>query len=256
MPGAQQADLDLAITMVREASLLVAKAFQHPETDVRTKPDGSPVTAADLAAEDLIRERLAAAHPEDAVLGEERGFTPGTSGRRWIMDPLGGTASFVRRIPLFSVDLAMEDRHGPAIAVSAFPIGEVLMEGGRGLGSRIHYGNRVTDAAVSQRSTMDGARVCAHNLQGWPMRLLTAVHQRCALTDGVHSVHRLLRGEAEAIVLSGGAMGYDDLACLPVLIQEAGGRVTDLTGRPVLDGDGTVLATNGTLHDEFLELLA
>jgi histidinol-phosphatase len=65
----------------------------------------------------------------------------------------------------------------------------------------------------------------------------------------------LARGDIDAVVVAGFSMGYEDLAPLPVIVGEAGGRVTDLTGAPVLTGDGTVLATNGVLHDEFLALL-
>ncbi len=252
---ARQTDLDLTLQLVREASALVAQAFEADQ-QVWHKPDGSPVTAVDLAAEDHIRQRLAAVHPTDAVIGEERPPKAGTSGRRWIMDPLGGTASFVQRIPLFCVDLAMEDEHGPAVAVSSYPIGGVTLEGARGLGSRVHHREHVFTAAVSQRSTVDGAKICALNLKSWPTPLLTALHQRCSLTDGVHAAHRLMRGEVDAVVYAGNGMGYDDLACLPVLIDEAGGRVTDLTGKPVLSGNGTVLASNGLLHDELLALIA
>src|SRR5688500_9948715 len=102
-----QSMLDQAVRLAEEAAAIAAEGFTA-SPEVELKPDGSPVTAYDLRVEDHLRARLAAAFPGDGVLGEERAVTPGTSGRRWIIDPIGGTADFVRRIPLFSVDIAME----------------------------------------------------------------------------------------------------------------------------------------------------
>lgn len=170
-----------------------------------------------------------------------------------------GTADFVRRVPLFAIDLALEDEHGPAVAVSALPMSRLLLVGGRGLGCwELLDGDDLTPdrhRVVDGRDELDGAAVCAHNLRAWSPTMLAAVHARCVLRDSVHSVRRLLSAEVHAVIVAGAGMGYDDLACLPALVEEAGGQVTDLHGRPVLDGDGTVLATNGVLHEAFLELL-
>jgi histidinol-phosphatase len=100
--------LQAAIEIVAEASILASQLF-FADVPVRSKADGSPVTAADIEVERLIRSRIASRFPEDGVLGEEDGETPGRSGRRWIIDPIDGTTYFTRRIPTFEVLLAVED---------------------------------------------------------------------------------------------------------------------------------------------------
>lgn len=254
-------ELTFAIDLVDDGAEVARAAFVGADAAIETKPDGSPVTNTDLAIEDLIRARLAEHRPADAILGEERPPRSGTSGRRWVIDPLGGTAHFIRRVPLFSVDLALEDADGPAVAVSCYPVGEVMLAAERGTGCWVfdHAPHRPAEhhrARVSDRRSLDDAVVSAHRLHQWPADLLDAVHRRCRLRDSVHSVVRLLRGETDAVVIPGGGFGYDDLAGVPVLIEEAGGRVTDFNGVPLLEGDGTVLATNGHLHDALLELIA
>jgi histidinol-phosphatase len=253
-PPALAADLDLAIRIGRETGRYAAEAFTTAAYEVSYKPDGSPVTSADLAAEDLLRERLACEVPADGVVGEERPPKEGTSGRRWVLDPIGGTADFVHRVPLFTVDIAMEDGHGPAIAVSDLPASGLTMAAARGLGCWVVSSGRER-AQVSDRADLRDAVVCGHGINRWPDELLLAIRAQCAVRDGVHSLLRLITGRADAVVVSGVALDYEDLACLPVLVEEAGGKVTDISGRPVLSGDGTVLATNGLLHEPLRRLL-
>ncbi len=88
----------------------------------------------------------------------------------------------------------------------------------------------------------------------WSSELMSTLHRNVFLVPSGY-VPGLALGQIDAVVVAGFPMGYEDLAPLPVIVGEAGGRVTDLTGAPVLTGDGTVLATNGVLHDEFVDLL-
>ena len=260
-PAAAIDDLVLALRIARQAGRVAAEAFDAPVRTVRCKDDGSEVTATDLAVEDMLRAQLFEHFPGDGVIGEERPALVGSSRRRWVIDPISGTTDFVHRVPLFSVDLAMEDAHGPAIAVSDLPASRLTMAAGRNLGCWVlaHHEQDLAAVArtrVSDRDDLRGAVVCGHGLRAWSTELIMAVHQRCALRDGVHSVLRLITGRADAVLVSGAVLGYEDLACLPVLVEQAGGRVSDLSGQPVLTGDGTVLASNGILHDAFLDLLA
>lgn len=233
-------DLHLALKIVREAAEMAAVAFAADTPHVRHKEDGSEVTATDLAIEDLVRRRLHEAVPEDGILGEERPERRGTSGRRWLIDPISGTADFVRGQPTYSVDLALEDGHGPAIAVSALPSLGLTMAAGRGIGCRVLSGDREITARVSTQDSLDGARVC---LLGKEKPAL----ERCVVVDNTNSVLRLVTGEVDAVVVAGADLDEFDLACLPVLVEEAGGRVTVL-------GEGFVLATNGALHEALLSV--
>ncbi|MGW6936700.1 inositol monophosphatase family protein [Lentzea sp. NPDC054927] len=230
-------DLELALRIVREAAELASCAFTSDTLHVQYKDDGSEVTAIDLAIEDLVRRRLAEAVPEDAVAGEERPERSGTSGRRWLVDPISGTADFVAGRPTYSVDLALEG----SLAVSAMPSLDITMAAARGIGCRVFRGRREEAARVSTTDAVDGARVCLHGKR-------KPVLDQCVVVDGSMSVLSLITGEVDAVIAAGAGLDEFDLACLPVLVEEAGGRVT------VIEED-VVLATNGVVHDAFLALL-
>ncbi|HEY8548136.1 MAG TPA: inositol monophosphatase family protein, partial [Acidimicrobiales bacterium] len=130
-------DLDLlnfAVDLARQAGEITLRWFARDDLDVESKADGTPVTAADRAAERFIREQLAEHHPDDTIVGEEEPVHEGSSGRRWILDPIDGTKAFTRGVPLYANLLALDDEHGPAIGVVNIPaLGEVVAAG-RGLG--------------------------------------------------------------------------------------------------------------------------
>lgn len=245
--------LEFAVELVLRAGRLAAEHF-FAQTPTRLKSDGSEVTDADLAVEELIRAELARHCPTDAVLGEEAGETPGSSGRRWVTDPISGTAYFSRRMPMFANLLAYEDEHGPAIGVIGLPIQDEVIFAGRGLGCfRLASGRRervwIPDPTRPGRALMLGS-----NQHAWSDELLLALHRTVNLVGAVHhGVTHLVCGRVDAVLLS--HQGYDDLAPLPVILTEAGGRITDVTGAPVLDGDGTALAAGPALHARLIDLL-
>ncbi|MGB3443939.1 MAG: inositol monophosphatase family protein [Actinophytocola sp.] len=253
-PRADQDLLDFAVDLARRAGALAAERFFADDTRSSRKPDGTEVTETDLAVEELIREALAKHVPGDEIYGEEAGTTPGTSGRRWIIDPIDGTYYFTRRIPLFSTMLAFEDEHGPAIGVIHEPIARKTIFAGRGLGCWRAAGSAAVRTRVGDRTRLRGARTAIGNPGTWSEDLLSALHRQIFI-DPSGDVPGLVTGQVDAVVVAGFPMGYEDLAPLPVIVAEAGGRVTDLTGAPVLTGDGTFLATNGVLHDEYLALV-
>lgn len=258
-PPADRELLDFAVRLISRAGQMSVKGF-FGDWHSRRKEDGSEVTEVDEAVEELIRAELGRRVPEDGVFGEEGGATSGTSGRRWIIDPINGTTSFTRRWPLFSNDLAYEDEHGPAIGVINMPVSQQMIVAGRGLGCWVltgpdpdlRSGHR---ARVTERTRVRGARTQALNPAGWPEELLTALHRQVFLMASMSCIVDLVTGRADALVIAGPPMGYEDVAPMPVIVTEAGGRVTDLGGTSVLEGDMTVLATNGHLHDALLHLV-
>ncbi|MFL6121033.1 inositol monophosphatase family protein [Actinophytocola sp.] len=254
-PPVDQDLLDFAVDLAYRAGELAAERFFAGEVHTSRKPDGSEVTTFDLEVEGLVRAELARYAPRDAVHGEEMGTTAGDSGRRWVVDPIDGTYYFVRRMPLFNTRLAVEDEHGPAIGVIREPIARQTVFAGRGRGCwRSTDGGDVTRAHVGDRRKLSGARTGMGNPGTWSEELLFALHRRVFLFPSGGTVG-VATGQLDAYVIAGAPMGYEDLAPLPVIIGEAGGRVTDLTGAPVLSGDGTVLITNGHLHDDLLALV-
>jgi fructose-1,6-bisphosphatase/inositol monophosphatase family enzyme len=185
------------------------------------------------------------------VHGEEEADTPGTTGRRWIVDPIDGTKAFTHGIPLYTNLLALEDEHGPLLGVVNMPaLGETVYAG-RGIGC---YCNGVT-ARVSDRATLDGAYLTATSIRDWSPGAFDALTRA-----GAH-VRTWGDGYGYALVATGRVEAmFDpvisvwDVAPMPVIIGEAGGRFTDLQGVARVDG-GDALATNGSLHDDVLALL-
>lgn len=255
-PPVDRALLDFAIEIAERAGNLATERFFAADFVTSTKPDGTDVTNVDLAVEAFIRRELSRRFPADGAYGEEAGETAGTSRRRWIIDPIDGTTYFAHHIPLFGTNLALEDEHGPALAVINEPVGRQLIHAGRGLGCRIRSGGVDRRPVLREAGDLATARVQLVNPDGWPADLLLTLHRHTTITGYLGGIGGLLSGALDAIVIAGSEMGYEDLAPMPVILEEAGGRVTDLRGGPVLTGPGTALISTGHHHDALLDLLA
>jgi histidinol phosphatase-like enzyme (inositol monophosphatase family) len=194
---------------------------------------------------------LAAAHPDDAIVGEEEADRPGTSGRRWIIDPIDGTKAFTHGVPLYSTLLAVDDEHGPAIGVIDLPaLGETVYAG-RGLGC---FRNGAP-AQVSERDRLPGSYLTTSGFDYWPESSLAHLRASGMVMrtwgDG-YGYALVATGRVEAMVDPSAAPW--DLAAMPVIMGEAGGRFTDFAGADRVDG-GNGVATNGRLHGDVLALL-
>ena len=251
-PPVDAALLDLALTVAREAGAATLEWFGSRDLVVEAKADGTPVTAADRTAERLVREALARHAPDDGVLGEEEAEMPGTTGRRWIVDPIDGTKAFTRGVPLYSTLLAMDDEHGPAIGVIVLPPLDQVVYAGRGLGCWTAPG---VPARVSATPAIDGAYLMSSSYSHWPDGDLLAVkHAGATLRtwgDG-YGYALVATGRADAMVDH--VVERYDVAAMPVILGEAGGRFTSLAGEPGAQ-HGSGVATNGLVHDELLSLL-
>ena len=247
-----QNELDFAVEIAREAGALTRSWFERPDLTVEVKSDGSPVTVADRAAEQLLRDRIVARFPDDAIIGEEQADRVGTSGRTWVLDPIDGTKSFTHGVPLYATLVALVDQDGPAIGVIEMPSVSETVWAGRDLGA--HHNGAPTH--VSPTSSVSGAWLMTSGLRVWKTGAIDRV-----LDAGVH-----LRTWADAygyaLVATGRAdamvdpiANYWDLVAPSVIISEAGGVFTDVVGHDGPDG-GSGLATAGPIHDELLELLA
>lgn len=219
---------------------------------VEYKSDGSEVTEADRAAESFIRETIAAAYPEHGIFGEEEDEHTGAGEYRWIVDPIDGTRSFASGVPLYGVLLALEHRGVPIVGCAHFPeLGETVVAA-RGAGC--WWGDR--RARVSDRDSLADARVVTSGLEYW----------RDWGTDaGKAGFDRLLAGArfgrtwgdcfGYVLVATGRVEILADPACgalwdyAPIvpIIEEAGGRFTNLLGQPVTAWS-TALAANAELH--------
>ena len=250
-PPCDQQLLDDALAIAREAGEATLRWFRADDLEVERKVDGTPVTAADRMAESIVRRRIGDAHPDDGILGEEEAETIGTSGRRWIVDPIDGTKAFTRGVPLYTTLLAVEDEHGVAAGAIVVPaLGEAVWAG-RGLGC-FHDGR---PCRVSDVSSVADAYLTTSGYSHWPEDALLAV-RRSGMTmrtwgDGYGY---LLVATGRMDVMVDPAVSDYDVAAMPVVLAEAGGRFTDLAGDDGYAG-GSGVATNGLLHDEVLALL-
>jgi histidinol phosphatase-like enzyme (inositol monophosphatase family) len=250
-PACDPALLDQAVALARMAGESTLPYFRSVELEVEHKDDDTPVTVADRNAERLLRQELAVLFPDDAVVGEEEADTPGTSGRTWIIDPIDGTKAFTHGVPLYSTLLAAVDEHGPLLGVICLPALPETVWAGRGLGCFLE-GQR---CHVSGHDDVVGAYVTASALRNWPAGALDATHEAGAFVrtwGDAYGYALVATGRVEAMVDHQAAVW--DVAPMPVIIGEAGGRFTDVTGADTHEG-GSGLATNGLLHDRFLELL-
>jgi histidinol-phosphatase len=247
--------LTAAVEITRAASGLAAQRFLEG-VPVSKKADGTEVTPADVEVEELIRSLIAARFPGDGVTGEELPDMPGTTGRRWVIDPIDGTSAFALRIPMFNVLLAMEDDEGSAVSVISYPMSQDLIYAGRGRGCwhQVNDGSpeRIT---VSSARHPRGAWVEMVNPATWSEELLVALHREVLLLPSMTGMRDVACGRADALIIAGMPMDYEDIAPMPLIFGEAGGRVSDLAGHDALTGNGTVLASNGHIHDALLDLV-
>ena len=251
-PPINQSTLDVAVDLLRQAGKRTLQWFRAPDLEVLSKADGTPVTAADRDAERFLQEQLAERFPGDGIIGEEGAAVESTTGRRWIIDPIDGTKAFTCGVPLYSNLLALEDEHGIAVGVINLPaLGEAVWAG-RGLGCWSDLG----PARVSEQPSVAGAYVMSSGVDVWRPA------QIAALQDAGGVIRTWGDGYGYALVATGRVAAMVDpvvepydIAPMPVILTEAGGRFTDVRGKATIEGRSG-LGTNGRIHDELLRLLA
>jgi histidinol-phosphatase len=178
--------LELAVDLACRAGQVAAGRFFAADFTARRKADGTEVTDADLAVEELIRAELLGRCTGDAIYGEEGGAVAGSSGRRWIIDAIDGTTYFAHRIPLFTTMLAYEDEHGPAAGVISYPVAQQMISAGRGRGCWIRTG-----AAAAQPRILRHSPACAGACPAGQSRHLASRAARGAASERHH--HRVSR---------------------------------------------------------------
>ena len=255
-----EAWLALAQAACDEADALARAAFRR-DLRITTKPDRTFVTETDTAIERAIRTRIAAAHPDHGLVGEEYGIEAGDATTRWYIDPIDGTHNFIRGVPLFGTLLAVEREGELQAAVLSAPALHERWWARRGGGAwargadddaprRIHVSG-VASLADAQLLYGSGHDIEASGRAPGFHALLGEVWRERGFGD-FWGYALLAEGAAEAMVEVD--LWPWDAAAPTVLIEEAGGRVTDLGGRRAIDSK-TFLATNGLLHDEILKRL-
>lgn len=270
-------DLELAHELADRADAVSLGRFRAVDLDVQTKPDRTPVTEADLAVERAIRDRLAEERPGDGILGEEFG-TEGDVTRQWIIDPIDGTANFLRGIPVWGTLIALAIDGVPVVGVASSPAMGRRWWAARGTGAWT-----IESAAEAGASSNERADAASARFPGARRLHVSAVEE---LSDASLSFQSLAQwrqaGYLDRLLALGDLVWRDraygdlwsymllaegllditgefdvkpyDLAALVPIVEEAGGRFTSITGEPG-PWHGSSLATNGRLHDAVLDVL-
>ncbi len=249
--------LTLARTVASEAGQLILSYYQSANLAVDRKRDSSPVTAADREAEQLIRARIARDFPADGVLGEEFGETPGTSGFRWILDPVDGTKSFIHGVPLFGTLIGLEFEQKCVVGVCHIPaLGETAW-GGKGLGAWWQpAGGEVRPARVSQVGELKESLFCFTTVQGFSrigrQDAFDSLVDGTALSRGWGDCYgHILVATGRAEIMVDPLMNIWDAAALIPIIEEAGGHFMDWNGAATASS-GNGISVNAALREKVL----
>ncbi len=253
-------DLSLALSLAADADLISFDRFQALDLVITTKPDRTPVTDADQAVERSIRAGIEAARPGDSILGEEYG-SQGSGARQWIIDPIDGTANFLRGLPIWGTLIALAIDGVPVVGVVSAPALGKRWWGAAGHGA---FGQATGEPArplrVSGVGALEDAWLSYNALQGWDgvgrLDQLIALNRRVWRSRAIGDMWSfMLLAEGSLDIVSEFDLQPYDMAALIPIVEEAGGRFTSVDGVPGPWG-GNALATNGLLHDIVLDALA
>ena len=255
MTNAHSPELAAALDAARKAEPIIMSYFGR-KLETRLKDDASPVTQADIEAEEAIIATLHEHFPNYGILAEESGPRGEIDRPLWVIDPIDGTNNFVRGIPFFATQIALARDGVPVLGVSCMPaMGETLFaEAGRGAfraGQAIAVSN--IDSLSSAQISFGGLNYFLKHGRTEALLKLTAAAGRSRGFGDAYAYHLLASGRCEVVVEA--HIRFWDIAALTVIVDEAGGRCTDLAGRPIGPSTADIVCTNGKLHAQVLELL-
>jgi histidinol-phosphatase len=247
-------DLALALELADIADSITRKRFLATDLKVETKPDMTPVSEADTAVEHAIRDRLGAARPGDAVIGEEYGATSAAdSTRRWVLDPIDGTKNYVRGIPVWGTLIGLQQDEETTVGVVSAPALGRRWWGAKGAGAFVDDGGGTArELRVSAVRDLSDSQLSFAGIDGWEelgrLDALLQLSRSCWRTRGFGDFWQyMLVAEGAAEIALDPVVALWDLAALTVIVEEAGGRFTDLGGVATAGG-GDAIASNGLVH--------
>jgi histidinol-phosphatase len=256
-------DLALAHVLADTADAISMRRYRALNLQVTSKPDLTPVSDADTDVEKALRATLARTRPRDGVFGEEYGATEAPAGpgqRRWVIDPIDGTKNYVRGVPVWATLIGLMD--GPEVVVGVVSAPALSRRWWAASGGGAWTGRSLTKASrcqVSGVTNLSDASFSYSGIGGWAQKdllggflgLAKSVWRTRAFGD---FWSHMLVAEGAADISAEPEVSLWDLAALQIIVEEAGGRFTDLSGVATPEG-GSVVCTNGHLHDEVLAQL-
>jgi histidinol-phosphatase len=248
-------DLALALELADAADAITVPRFGADDLIVETKPDLTPVSEADRAVELALRDVIATRRPQDAVIGEEYGTTDGAGSRRWIIDPIDGTKSYVRGIPTWATLIALSVDDTETLGVVSMPALGRRWWAQRGGGS-FADGRAIRVSAIQ---TLADAHLAWSGIEDWDAIGRTdsviELARSCWRSRGVGDAWQyMLVAEGAAEIALDPEVSVWDIAAVKVVVEEAGGRFTDFSGTVTAAG-GSGLATNGLVHEAALAIV-
>lgn len=248
--------LKTAIEAAQAAQLVIDKYYAG-EFEVEIKPDQSPVTIADVETEETIKRIILDAFPDHGFFGEETGKVNEDADYNWLIDPIDGTKSFVRGYPFFSTQIALMYKGELIVGVSNAPGFKEMAYAEKGQGAWLNGEKiEVSDIQELGKSTLSLGNIAT--IAGKPQwqtvgELIQNVHRIRGYGDFYH-YHLLASGKIDIIIESD--VNILDIAALSVIVNEAGGCFTDLSGNPLTLDTTTVLACNTqAMHQSMLDRL-
>jgi histidinol-phosphatase len=244
--------IPVAIEAVKAAQAIILEYYQTDLT-VTTKEDDTPVTVADQRAEDIIKQTIHEAFPEHTFFGEEGEKTDlaNHKGYTWIIDPIDGTKSFVRGFPLFGTLLALLHDGELIVGVSNAPVWGELIYAAKGEGAYLND----TRLTVSKTSDMNEAYVSNGRLKYFedidkvPQLLAMSRQTKWARGLGDFWIYHLV-AQGKVDIMMEASVKFWDIAAAKVIVEEAGGTMTQIDGQPITYKSTTALASNGILHSQ------
>lgn len=256
-------DLALALQLADAADHITMARYQSLDLSVTTKPDLTPVTDADKAAEEKIRSLLQVARPQDGLVGEEFGGVAETQARNigsryWVIDPIDGTKNFMRGIPTWATLIALVEKGEVVVGVASAPALARRWYASRGDGAYVTFnGGTSKKLSVSGVTELENASLLYSDFVGWDARLphFLSLMEKVWRTRGVGDFwSHLLVAEGAAEIAIEPALALWDMAALDIIVREAGGRFTSCAGE-LGPHHGSAVSTNALLHDQVIRRL-
>ncbi|MEY4639107.1 MAG: hypothetical protein RLY13_105 [Actinomycetota bacterium] len=255
-----QQDLDLALELADIADAISLKRFTALDLHVETKPDLSPVTDADRSVEQALKEKLAEAVPNDALIGEEFGNS-GSANRTWIIDPIDGTANFMRGVPVWATLIALAVDGKPVVGVVSAPALGKRWWAAPGVGAFAREIDGSTrKLSVSAIGDLEHSSLSYNSLQMWDragkLNQLIELSRKIWRTRAFGDFWSyMLLAEGSLDIVAEHDLKIYDIAALVPIVEQAGGKFSDLAGE-LTPESSSVLATNGKLHQLAVEAFA
>ncbi len=246
--------LDVALAAAKDAEAIILKYYDSTGVDSVKKTDGSPVTIADREGEAAIIKRIKESFPDHSILGEETGREEQKSEYRWIIDPIDGTKNFTRGVPLFGTLIALMKGNEVIVGVSSVPVLNDLMYAEKGKGAFAN-GKPAKVSSVADFSNMYLSSGSQNYFE--EIGLLNHVTDvrnhifQYRMFGDLYAYHLLAQGKIDGVVEA--SIKIYDVAPVKLIVEEAGGRATEIDGTEMNVDTSTFLATNGHVHQQVID---